>query len=158
MDGRATERADVVRFLRETEARYEQNSKDPVHDVAGRERCRSKAAVLRTVAVYIERGDHVAPVERTPEVVLRAMLRAYEAGAIEAETAYMRTCPDVDAAVAALPEAERLGFWCGRLRRETASVIAWGGSPNLVSEIAADYEARLCGERPLDAPPIEEVL
>lgn len=157
MDGRATERADVVRFLRETEARYERNSKDPVHDAAVRERCRSKTSVLRTVAVYIERGDHVVPSERTPEVVLRAMLAAYEEAAISQARAYY-AWPGVDPDLLRVSEKTDAAVTIIRNALAMFLVLGYTLLGNYDASLARDYEARLCGERPLDAPPIEEVL
>lgn len=49
----------IVRFLRAEEERFDRGSEDADLGVEGRERCRNKASALRTVAAYIERGDHL---------------------------------------------------------------------------------------------------
>jgi hypothetical protein len=96
-----------------------------------------------------------APVERTPEVVLRAMLRAYEPVALEAEEASLRSSKDDD-------EAHRLAWLAGcaiddvtNLRSSLARLRVKWWEPRLPTRLAADYEARLRGDRPLDAPPGE---
>ena len=109
------------------------------------------------------RGDDGAPgAERTPETVLRAMLRAYEAAALNAEVAYLRTCPDVDAATRALVASDSIYDQYSRLRAETAALLAWGTErPNPPpgahprGALRLDYEARLSGTRPLNAPPLD---
>lgn len=67
--GSKRERAMIVSFLRSEEERYARNSEEPKHDAAGRERCRNKACVLRTVGAYIERGDHETPLCAPPPEV-----------------------------------------------------------------------------------------
>ena len=52
------ERAAALRFLQSEEERFEKGSERSDIGVDGRERCRNKASVLRTVMAYIERGDH----------------------------------------------------------------------------------------------------
>jgi len=104
--------------------------------------------------VLAERRSALATkAERTPEVVLRAMLRAYEAAALEAEIAYFSTDDDDRWADVRRKDVTR---WCEDVRGELAAMIAdnhqrfdWPQCVHL------DYEARLRGERPLDAPPME---
>jgi hypothetical protein len=77
-------------------------------DEATREKHGNPTIALTTVLRVLGMGEHVKVVDgravlvneaaRTPEMVLRAMLRAYEAAALEAEIAYMRTRPNVEAA------------------------------------------------------------
>ena len=176
--GMFAERAAVVRFLREEVAKLEVYEDgewcewcDEETGDDGRARLRDKASILRTEAAYIERGDHVAmaassePPALTPEVVLRAMLRAYEAAALDAEIAVQSVQKDSPAQTAASNRARLLTTQCGAIRREAAGVIAgWpdevdfytpGSQPVNSGVLAGDYEARLAGTRPLDAPPLE---
>ena len=105
------------------------------------------------------------PPALTPEVVLRAMLRAYEAAALDAEIAVQSVQKDSPAQTAASNRARLLTTQCGAIRREAAGVIAgWpdevdfytpGSQPVNSGVLAGDYEARLAGTRPLDAPPLE---
>lgn len=90
-----------------------------------------------------------AAAERTPEVVLRAMLRAYEAYVVRKETAMLR---DADMAAKAGWEAA-LGD-LAHVRRAVVLLPIFG-EVRLFDSALADYEARLRGERPLDAPPME---
>jgi hypothetical protein len=160
----------IVAFLRAEEARFRRNSKDPAHDAAGRERCTNKASVLATVAAYIERGDHlttsidaprVEAAERTPETVLRAMLRAYEDEWLDLETklrCYVRG--EGPLTLADRHNLEAFRETVPALRGITAEVLS--GSPfdpgqtfgrYAPTAIGADYAARLAGTTPLDAPP-----
>lgn len=103
------------------------------------------------------------PVDRTPEVVLRAMLRAYEAATFDACLAYFRAEDSGSHEERARHERARfLHRQCDVIRREAAGVAA--GYPDPVDfdaagetseRLMADYEARLRGDRPLDAPPME---
>ncbi len=101
-----------------------------------------------------QRAEWFAEPERTPEVVLRAMLAAYERAALEAAILRFGN-KEARALVAALNADERVmhmrdacaahiaGDEAGGLRR----LQRWG--------LRADYEARLSGARPLNAPPME---
>lgn len=73
MGEREVERADVVSFLWGEERKFSEAAAQDSMSEDGRERCYLRASTLRTVAAYIERGDHVRTAERTPEMVLRAM-------------------------------------------------------------------------------------
>ena len=91
-----------------------------------------------------------AAAERTPEVVLRAMLRAYEARAEAAHVADIRaTCPALrharNRAQRANDVLHAMLYW-----HMAGKDLEWD-DPTL----SADYEARLRGDRPLDAPPME---
>ena len=88
MGEREAERADVVRFLCGTASRIEVEAR--AEDAACASvgvasaitpKMREVVGAFVKAANAIERGDHVRPVERTPEVVLRAMLAAYERAA-----------------------------------------------------------------------------
>lgn len=90
---------------------------------------------------------------RTPERVLRAMLRVWEEKALSAAVAWAPShvldgwgSPDV-AAVAA----------CVAMVRVACAFAVVGRSPvdMLSVSLARDYEARLRGDRPLNAPPAE---
>ena len=209
--------AAIVRFLRAEEERFDRGSEDADLGVEGRERCRNKASALRTVAAYIERGDHLTAdtasgetehergrqegrreaieeavamlraehavgsigtldfvarllekyeanrgkgqhAESEPETALRAMLRAYEAAALEAETVALSRNP----VLGQDPEWHRLHRICGRtiesvneIRSALSRLRARQVAPRLSTRLAGDYEARLAGTRPLDAPPAE---
>lgn len=89
---------------------------------------------------------------RTPETVLRAMLRAYEAAAFDAMAAYYRA-EDGESEWA---RSDQLDDFVDELRVETAHLVAGYKGPDLTyPTVIADYEARLAGTRPLNAPPLE---
>ena len=95
-------------------------------------------------------AGRLPPVDRTPEVVLRAMLRAYEARAEAAHVADIRaTCPALrharNRAQRANDVLHAMLYW-----HMAGKDLEWD-DPTL----SADYEARLRGDRPLDAPPPE---
>jgi len=171
--------AAIVRFLRAEEERFDRGSEDADLGVEGRERCRSKASALRTAAAYIERGDHLttdaAPgeteyergqhVESERETVLRAMLRAYERATFGAYLAHFKADKDTPQERECYRRAQLLHRQCHVILRETAGVAAGFpdevdfymhvGQPVDSGTLFADYEARLAGTRPLDAPPAE---
>lgn len=97
------------------------------------------------------------PVERTPEMVLRAMLGAYEAAALDAAIAWATVAKrDRSTAMGYLTRLERviagLRFALGLLCTTSESVLRdWRACLSDWS----DYEARLAGTTPLDAPPAE---
>jgi hypothetical protein len=94
--------------------------------------------------------------ERTPEVVLRAMLRAYEAAALEAMIEHHRAPPDSPEERKAHTRARRLHRDALGLRVEIAGLVCgFPMSADWDDASRTDYEARLRGERPLDAPPAE---
>jgi hypothetical protein len=95
------------------------------------------------------------PAERTPETVLRAMLKSYEKAALEAAIAAWRG--DDTAFVAHQRQADRLTALALDIRAALAMLIAGrlGALAPWLGRGVADYEARLRGDRPLDAPPGE---
>lgn len=106
------------------------------------------AQAARLVAEVAEK-----PVERTPEVVLRAMLAAYEKAALEAEKALCR-----DRRNEQLTDVARaMHLWVGICRMALADVqVSNQVYPETLGRMLRDdYEARLVGTRPLDAPPPE---
>lgn len=90
-----------------------------------------------------------ASAPRTPETVLRAMLTAYEADALEQEIRFS----------GGQPMRGGLESEIRDIRQHLADVIIHGAGvlchSTLRSATWADYEARLAGTRPLDAPPME---
>lgn len=95
-----------------------------------------------------EHGVGIDVPVRTPETVLRAMLRAYEAALL---FAMIRRVSGEDIKVGWLLMA------VSEVRHEAACVAAnIGRSVSLPQAIRFDYEARLSGARALDAPPMEE--
>lgn len=101
------------------------------------------------VHIGLDKPGETAHVERTREVVLRAMLAAYEAYVVRKETAMLR---DADMAAKAGWEAA-LGD-LAHVRRAVVLLPIFG-EVRLFDSALADYEARLRGDRPLDAPPAE---
>lgn len=89
--------------------------------------------------------------ERTPETVLRAMLRAYEAALFAAHVAYMRGDKTFDGA----RRVDRLAADTDAVRGAAAWVAAGNAEVGLSEYRLADYTARLAGTRPLNAPPLE---
>ncbi len=119
-----------------------------VWGVAGRD--------VHIVAVEPDAAE-TAAVERTPEVVLQAMLAVYGAAALATEeTYYARFYSDIRdddrhcMAWANCLASERFS----ELRTHLARLRGRGVAPSMSALLAADYEARLRGDRPLDAPPI----
>lgn len=88
--------------------------------------------------------------ERTPEVVLRAMLASYALAAAKAEALiYTRQ---------GASDAEHLRVFDTRnaLLNMCAAAAAFFADGSLIPWLlSTDYEARLAGTRPLDAPPLE---
>jgi hypothetical protein len=93
---------------------------------------------------------------RTPESVLRAMLRAYEQAALDAARAWWRS-EDPDDADAHLAYEHALQAWSDVLLGLTMCLE--GDAPDaddfMHTDIGQDYAARLRGDRPVDAPPAE---
>lgn len=216
--------AAIVRFPRAEEERFDRGSEDANIGVEGRERCRNKASALRTVAAYIERGDHLTAdtasgetehergrqegrreaieeaaamlraehavgsigtldfvarlierheanaargqhVESERETVLRTMLRAYERATFGAYLAHFKADKDTPKERECHRRAQVLHRQCHVILREAAGVAAGfpdevdfrmhSGQPVDSGTLFADYEARLAGTRPLDAPPAE---
>lgn len=57
------EREDVLAFLRAEKAKFERASYEEPLDVA--DRLKIRASCLRTMIVYIERGDHIGTMKRS---------------------------------------------------------------------------------------------
>jgi hypothetical protein len=93
---------------------------------------------------------------KTPESVLRAMLRAYEQAALDAARAWWRS-EDPDDADAHLAYEHALQAWSDVLLGLTMCLE--GDAPDaddfMHTDIGQDYAARLRGDRPVDAPPAE---
>lgn len=96
------------------------------------------------------------PAERTPETVLRAMLKAYAGALPDAYLVFARAAPSSTRQMAAKQRQDfleravaLLGFWTG-------DTILTGGPPVIFNNpLRVDYESRMSGTRPLDAPPLE---
>lgn len=105
----------------------------------------------------------LAPVKPSPRVVLEAMLRAYEAAALDAMRAAFEAeneggeSDEEDGVYSAeWQRFDALDEMLTELREETAYLATGRGDFSIVNPTTlADYEARLRGERPLDAPPLE---
>lgn len=96
-------------------------------------------------------AGRLPPVDRTPEVVLRAMLRAYEEALLVAHAAYMGG----DRTFEAARKVDRLAADTAAVRGACAWVISGHADVDLREHRLDDYEARLDGSTPLDAPPME---
>lgn len=141
----------ILAFLRSEEAKFDKGSDDPKIGVDGRERCRAKASALRTAIAYIERGDHLAAVERTPETVLRAMVAAYAQAAVDAEAEVFR-----HGAGAPIQMKVRMFDTQDAFANMRATAATYFAEGELLPWLnSTDYAARLAGTRPLDAPPLE---
>ena len=94
-------------------------------------------------------------VERTPETVLRAMLHAYVDAATDAEVRFFTTDFGPDEANAG---EDRDMFWnaAESIRGELAWLKAYGSLSDFLEWpkwVDDDYQARLRGDRPIDAVP-----
>lgn len=106
-----------------------------------------------TIRVLVLR---LAPVKPSPRVVLEAMLRAYEAAALDAIAAFYAAEDMSGDERAAWERFSSLETLTNELRRDVGAAICGKfKAPTILSGLWADYEARLRGERPLDAPPLE---
>ncbi len=162
--GRVPELARVVAFLQAEERKQDAAAADASLSDDSRNRCGVRAGILRTMVAYIERGDHRVAVNRAPVGVLQEMLRAYERAALEAYVAYFRT-DDPREERAQSERALLLHRQCEIIRREAAAFSAGhsdpvdfynpGGMVVYHERLMMDYRARLDGERPSDAPPLE---
>lgn len=125
----------------------------------------SKVFASLAQIVRLPSGDALvgkAP-ERTPEMVLRAMLLAYEWATFAACVSYSQADKDTPREAALHERARFLHRQCEVIRREAAGVAAgypdpvgfdvWGEKPAGSDLLMADYAARLAGTTPLDAPP-----
>lgn len=96
------------------------------------------------------------PAKRTPETVLRAMLKAYAGALPDAHLVFARAAPSSTRQEAAKQRQDfleravaLLGFWTG-------NTILTGRPPTIFNNLLrADYEARMSGTRPLDSLPLE---
>jgi hypothetical protein len=117
-----------------------------------------ETAVLRLISVLTptDRG----PVERTPETVLRAMWRTYGDAALDAEKvlcAVLDVTPETAAAAKTFAGAAWLADQVRlALARLLAKDAGWERTFVGRKSLQRDFEARLSGRRPLDAPPMEE--
>lgn len=110
-----------------------------------------------------QRAEWFAEPERTPEVVLRAMVNAYDAAAFNAMVAAFKAeseqceSDEEDGVYSAdWRRFDALDEKLTELREETAYLVAGRDGLDIVNPVTrADYEARLSGERPLNAPPLE---
>lgn len=134
---------------------------------ATREKHGNPIIALTTVLRVLGMGEHVTVKDgravlvneptRTPETVLRAMLRVYEASALALVCEYYGT------EIAARPGrdivrlSDEADCAVSIVRDALALQIARGQNPldASCSLIATDYAARLGSTRPLDAPPME---
>jgi hypothetical protein len=104
----------------------------------------------------IRRMQTKPAVERTPETALRAMVRAYTDAAIEAEGAYFRSDEQSADETRADALRNRLDEALVAIRGELGYLCASGEmdtSRDWPEWVGKDYEARLAGTTPLDAPP-----
>lgn len=160
-------------MLRALTATREQLSKEAYATVVGRYQAQAaeRARVARCfTAVYGDTHDRKAtcflrmlasgadlsaemPAERTPETVLRAMLASYEKAALEAEIAYYVAIPDSEEEREQDQRREVLADDVHTLRKAIAIVLSEAHRLALPTRLRRDFEARLRGDRPLDAPP-----
>ncbi len=96
------------------------------------------------------RDGALAEPERTQKTVLRAMLYDYTDHAVEKLVVYRNGRGDGD--FRALDKANEAAL---RLQDAMADVRAGQRRPVLRADVEADYQARLAGKRPLNAPPLE---
>lgn len=107
-----------------------------------------------------EKSTHADPPKLTPKTVLRAMLKAYQEAVITQATRLYKVRSEGQNGF------EYAGVVCwfsGRLELLVFALGACIGQSKSdfdrliisVPEVFADYQARLAGERPLDAPPLE---
>lgn len=95
-------------------------------------------------------------VERTPETVLRAMLQAYVDAATDAEVRYFTA--DCGSVTEANTDKDRDMFWnaAESIRGELSWLKAYGSLSDFLEWpkwVDDDYQARLRGDRPIDAVP-----
>lgn len=115
-------------------------------------------AVAQCGQCLADRQKAKATLPRTPHAVLTAMSRAYTAARFAAHVAALRATPGTAEETAAFALLKRLETWRLAVENEAASEAALGedyGTDWTDDVLAADYEARLAGTRPLDAPPME---
>jgi hypothetical protein len=112
-----------------------------------------RPAVAQCGQCLTDRQAWKAQQPRTPESVLRAMLRAYEQAAERAHVADMRA--STAATRDARSRAQRANDVVHAMLYE--HLAGWNivGDPAGDTVLTADYQARMRGDRPLDAPPAE---
>jgi hypothetical protein len=115
-------------------------------------------AVAQCGQCLADRQKAKAALPRTPHAVLVAMRQAYTAARFAAHVAALRAPLGTAEETAAFERLKRLETWRLVVENEAASEAALGedyGTDWTDDVLAADYEARLAGTRPLDAPPPE---
>ena len=99
---------------------------------------------------------------RRPEMVLRAMLRAYQTETLDAHIQFGAAwIKDTSESSESLRDtAERRVYWealqdcCDDIERELVFSVAYRRPVEFTRKrLQLDYDARLCGERPIGAPP-----
>lgn len=104
-------------------------------------------------------GPRYQVAERTPEVVLRAMLRAYETEVIDANITMWKEAIGDPRFTDLFNQANRALTSIAPLLYALVYELANRGDPLIClgpeSRLGLDYKSRLAGTRPLDAPPLE---
>lgn len=110
-----------------------------------------EAEYTKAVAALLNAIEGKEP-ERTPAVVLEAMLRSYEEAAKLAMVAHYQAADGQGEG--AWARFDELDDYVDELRAETAHLLAGYPGPDLTyPAVVADYEARLSGTWPLHGPP-----
>ncbi len=112
------------------------------------------ADMLATHAIGLlenQRPEWFREAPRTPETVLRAMLRAYTNAAVNAETALLRSVAPTIMQQAAYFNANDAA---ANMQSSLAQYLADGEVTPWLT-LHTDYEARIAGTTPLDAPPAD---
>lgn len=93
------------------------------------------------------------PVDRTPGTVLPSMLKAYQEAALDAETAFVLS--GYAGGYVSTPLMRAMTRGCEKISHQLATLRACPQHSVVFHDQAlrADYEARLAGTTPLDAPP-----
>ena len=115
-------------------------------------------AVAQCGQCLADRQQAKAALPRTPHAVLTAMRQAYNTARFAAHVAALRAPLGTAEETSAFATLKRLETWRLVVENEAASEAALGedyGTDWTDDVLAADYEARLAGTRPLDAPPPE---
>ena len=114
---------------------------------------------ISDMEIIFERVERAAPDAHqspTPEVVLRAMLRAYTEAGLAAEVAYFAAGDNSAEERAAEGRMDMIDWGIAVVRERLARLLS---RPDDLCDmgvvITADYKARLRGDRPLDALPLE---
>lgn len=153
------DRADVARSL--AAKRKEGGYQRAESHMSGRSEAFYEAA--RVIESHVAGTTPIAA-ERTRDAVLHAMLRAYEAEALDKSVSFMkaqdalsRAKKDTVGAIAEAREAATAATAVEVVRDMLAAHIAGVDLAYIATESTmADYKARLAGTTPLDAPPRRE--